>query len=291
MWLRYAGALLPNSDISFIYKRFQPFRLCVHGIRVAFSLAAQGRVRDALKTAIYPVGYWRFLPIAYLLHFADQFRGCRILDVASPKLVGLYLAHRNGCEVHATDLDDDKIFSRWRVAANALKLDRYRVSFQDARRLRFPDNHFDLVYSISVIEHIPEDGDTLALREFHRVLKPSGVALVEVPYRNHADVVSLPYDSKGMLTPEKKPAFYERHYDSMSLSQRLAVPGMAIEKRLILGEWLPLDPWIATDRLPRPLRVLFFPFEPLLAAVNYWARSDDRKGRPLAALLVYRKTG
>lgn len=281
---------MPNTDISFVGRILRPFKLCAFGITAALSLAMAGRRIEALKVAISPLGYWRFVPIAYLLHYAGQIKACRILDVSSPKLVSLYLARQNGCEVHAIDLDDQKLVSRWGVAAKALKLKNYNVSFQDARHLQFPDSYFDLAYSISVIEHIPENGDTQALQEVHRVLKSGGLALIEIPYRRKGEEVYRLYDSKGAPTASGQPQFYERHYDSISLERRLTVPGMKIEKRLILGEWLPLDPWIAANRLPRPLRAAILPFEPLLAAANYWARPNDERGRPLAALLIYRKS-
>ena len=286
----YSKDNMPELKLSFARSRFEAFKLCAYGARVGLSLTAKGLIGDALKTAIYPVGYWRFVASAYLLCYASKIRGGRVLDVASPKLASLYLASKHSFDVQAIDLDDPKIFSRWKVAADVLKLENYNVSFQDARQLQFPDNHFDFVYSISVIEHIPEDGDSRALHEFCRVLKPGGIALLEVPYRRAFETIYRPYSSKGTASPDGKPVFYERHYDSCSLDKRLSVSGMMVEKRLILGEWLPVDPLIATRRLPRAIRAAILPFEPLLAAGNYWTRADDKRGRPLAALLVYRKT-
>lgn len=51
----------------------------------------------------------------------------------------------------------------------------------DVLALGFPDEHFDLVLSLDVIEHVP-DPDGLA-RELARVLKPGGLALVTTPAR------------------------------------------------------------------------------------------------------------
>ncbi len=46
-------------------------------------------------------------------------------------------------------------------------------------RLDFPDNAFDVLTSCDVIEHVEDDNQ--ALREFHRVLRPGGVAVLTVP--------------------------------------------------------------------------------------------------------------
>lgn len=263
------------------------FRLYFFALALGLRTIKAGLTLEGVKLLLAPVGYWRFLPNAFVW---QQFLHCenpKILDVASPKLLSVLLASKTQSEVHATDLDDEKIFTRWGRIAGAIDLKNYLVEYQDARRLTYPDESFDLVYSISVIEHIPEDGDMLALGEFQRVLKPNGILVIEVPYRRQREVILAKYDSKGK--PTKQPQFYERHYDADLLRERLETPGLRIEKKLILGEWLPVDRWIVADRLPRFLRVVVLPFEPWLAALNYWARPTDRAGRPLAALIVYRK--
>lgn len=247
-----------------------------------------GSIGDGIKLLIAPVGYWRFLPNAFVLQEFKSQRNPRVLDASSPKLLSLMLASRTENKVYATDLNDALIFSRWQPLARALGLKNYKVEYQDARQLKYQDEFFDLVYSISVIEHIPGQGDTEALKEFCRVLRREGRLVIEVPYRRLRQEIVAHYDSKG--APLQIPQFYERHYDAAWLRERLEdVHGLSLERKVILGETLPIDPWISTRRLPRLLRVALLPFEPLLAAFNYWSRSDDTAGRPLAALLVYRK--
>ena len=49
----------------------------------------------------------------------------------------------------------------------------------DVTSIPFDDNSFDAVYCSHVLEHVPDDAK--ALKEFHRILKPSGWALPVVP--------------------------------------------------------------------------------------------------------------
>lgn len=49
----------------------------------------------------------------------------------------------------------------------------------DLRSLTFPDDHFDLVWASHVLEHILEIKQ--AVREIHRVMKPGGWAILDVP--------------------------------------------------------------------------------------------------------------
>src|SRR5262249_2807551 len=57
-----------------------------------------------------------------------------------------------------------------------------RLMVMDARRMDFPDDSFDLVYSFHALEHIP--GPELALAEMARVLRPGKTYLVGTPNRH-----------------------------------------------------------------------------------------------------------
>lgn len=49
----------------------------------------------------------------------------------------------------------------------------------DITAMHWPDDSFDMVYCSHVLEHVPDDRQ--AMREMLRVLKPGGVALIQVP--------------------------------------------------------------------------------------------------------------
>ncbi len=50
----------------------------------------------------------------------------------------------------------------------------------DIHEMPFEDNHFDVVLCNHVLEHVADD--IKAMREIHRVLKPGGWALMQVPF-------------------------------------------------------------------------------------------------------------
>lgn len=258
---------------------------------VGCRLLARGDWRGGLKTLIAPVGYWRCVPFAVTKAQFDRLTAPVVLDIGSPKMLSLLLAKNPQAKIFATDLDDPTLVGRWEPSAKTLGLANYRAEFQDGRKLTYSDSTFDLVYSISVVEHIPDNGDMEALQEIARVLKPGGVAVIEVPYRRKGETIYQHYSSRG--APLDHPQFYERHYDREMLEERLirGARGLSVEQVSILGERLAVDPLIATDRLPKVLRWPLLPLEPLMAGVNYWQRADDSQGRPLAALVVYRKPG
>lgn len=53
------------------------------------------------------------------------------------------------------------------------------VALGNATAIPFPDNSFDIVLALDVIEHVADDAT--AAREIRRVLKPGGTAIVFVP--------------------------------------------------------------------------------------------------------------
>ncbi len=73
--------------------------------------------------------------------------------------------------------------SRWRpmIGSGYVTADLMRPADvkMDITDIRFPDNEFDIIYCSHVLEHVPDDRK--AMREFNRVLKPSGFALLLVP--------------------------------------------------------------------------------------------------------------
>lgn len=50
----------------------------------------------------------------------------------------------------------------------------------DIHQIPFSDNHFDMVLCNHVLEHVKDD--LQAMREIHRVLKPTGFAILQIPF-------------------------------------------------------------------------------------------------------------
>lgn len=56
---------------------------------------------------------------------------------------------------------------------------KMEITEGSVNQLPFPDEHFDMVCALDVLEHVEEDG--AAMQELHRVLKTGGALLVTVP--------------------------------------------------------------------------------------------------------------
>jgi ubiquinone/menaquinone biosynthesis C-methylase UbiE len=81
--------------------------------------------------------------------------------------------NRRGYEAWGVDLSDAMV----RYACEHYDADRFQVG--DIERIPFPDNSFDGVMCLGVMEYL--NSDDAALREMWRVLKPGGRAVITTP--------------------------------------------------------------------------------------------------------------
>jgi SAM-dependent methyltransferase len=219
--------------------------------------------------------YTRFPEYFYLgdviesyLQTSCQNSRAKILDVGSPKPFGLRLARSSNVHIEMTDVSPLNI-DDYRLMWNALRPEAQgdaRFSIQDARSLKYEPESFDIVYSMSVIEHVEgRDGDTDAAKELFRVLKPGGLLLFSVPYGN-SYVEQSRKGLKGAVEQRGDNAFYffQRIYDRRSLETRLLQPLGSLRNH---RQW---TVWRSKQRLLRQWANLGENIRGLLGFVNPW---------------------
>jgi SAM-dependent methyltransferase len=246
----------------------------------------------ALKRLVLPVSYWRSAEFSYVFQHLDAPTGSRVLDLGSPKDLALFLAHRRSYQVVATDILDKEVKVANRLArAQGISgpgAGRVVAEVQDGRRLPYRDSSFDGVYSVSVLEHIPDHGDSAALAELIRVVRPGGVVVVTVPFdREYRET----FVERSVYERERSGAervFYERHYDREALETRLLkVAAAKVESCEVWGEkGLRAEAMLAG--IGR-LRIAASPLEPLLAALFLHNSDKVPTIRPMAAFVTLRK--
>ena len=149
----------------------------------------------------------------------------RILDVGSPKMLGLYLASRADVEITLTDispLNVDEYRTMWQSLSRKAK-GKAIFQLQDARALKLDSSQYDVVYSMSVIEHVEgASGDSDAVREMVRVLKPGGLLLISVPCGpRYMEQNIVGVSGAVVQTGDDKPYFFQRIYDGAAFRSRV----------------------------------------------------------------------
>jgi len=220
--------------------------------------------------------------------------GAKVLDLGSPKDLAIFLARRLGYQVTSTDILRSEVDISRRSAeaqsAEGTGPGRVRAEIQDGRALTFADATFDAAFSVSVLEHIPENGDSEAVRELVRVIRPGGQVVLTVPYAlSHHDVYvnTSVYERKQVSS---EPLFFERHYDALTLMSRLcSQSGAEVAHIEIWGEGR-----VRVERLLGRIgrfRDLVSPLEAVLAKLSLRELSSGSWGHPMAAFLLLTKPG
>jgi SAM-dependent methyltransferase len=272
-------------------ERTRPLDVWAAGVEVAIRTLRREPVL-ALKRLALPVSYWRSAEFGYVWRQLAAAPGARVLDLGSPKDLAVMLARRRGLEIVATDILPDAIESSRRYA-RAQGLDghgpgRVHSEVQDGRALAYADASFDAAFSVSVLEHIPDGGDAIALRELIRVTRPGGVIVVTVPYdrRYRETFVEGPVYERTPIASER--VFFERHYDRDALDARLLPRDLC--DVLDVSYWgegaIRMEALL--DRLG-PLRVPLSPLEAFLSTALLRRVDPESDGHPMAAFVTLRR--
>ena len=106
---------------------------------------------------------------------------CKVLDVGCSGSIFPYLISSIGYETTGIDI------------RNYYPTEKFFFVKGDIKTTMFDSGHFDVITAISSLEHIglkgiygitedDMDGDFVAVKEIHRILKPGGLFLMTVPY-------------------------------------------------------------------------------------------------------------
>jgi SAM-dependent methyltransferase len=192
-----------------------------------------GKIAQPINSPTRFSEYWYFEErIRECFKAAHPARTLRILDVGSPKTMGLYIAVRYDAAIDLTDISPQNL-DEYRVLWEVLRArakGKALFAAKDARALEYPDAVFDIVYAMSVIEHVEgQTGDTAAIHEAMRVLRPGGRLVVSVPFgRRYVEQSRIGLAGAVTRTGDRTPHFFQRIYDAPSARARLIEPAMGL---------------------------------------------------------------
>lgn len=151
---------------------YSAYNIARFGRNIGFNVFSMDPVLG-LKLILEPIEYIRYVEFQYVLDQLEFDNKSVLLDIGSPKMIGLFLGSKVGKCV-LTDVSEYFVDNINKEISALVANDRYIVVTQNASTLKYPDNELDGVFSISVIEHIDGAGDSEAMKELARVLRPGG---------------------------------------------------------------------------------------------------------------------
>lgn len=254
---------MKNWYIFYIYSILLGFRYFING-KFKFS-------KEAFKRVLIPMDIARYFEIPATFNYLDIQKGEKILDISSPKLISLYISEKKESIVYGTDVWDKEI-GVWRdIVANIVRNEKFKKYLKlivvDGRKLPYKKNFFDKIFSVSVIEHIENNGDTKCIKELARVLKPGGKIVITTPFGKEYKENWVNRNAYGNEYKGTKPVFLSRIYSRKTLFERLIKPsGLKLVSSIVCNEKYPIITTIYTNLLP--FSALFGLFFPLLSKLT-----------------------
>lgn len=214
-------------------------RLCAQlGLRFLAPKAPMSR-GWAYEFIFRPMDSTRYVEFDAIWKYLPDTPASNYLDVSSPRqfpLLAMLKQRVRHAELINPDAKDLEVTTR---LIKAVGLDRQchwrSVLMDDAP---FQASTFDLITSISVIEHIPDD--TAAVRKMWDLLQPGGRLLISMPclaeaanqYINHNEYGLYQADSEGFV-------FWQRFYDEAVLADRIFSVLGPPARSVVYGEKIP----------------------------------------------------
>ena len=174
---------------------------------------------EAVKTKLYETKYY---PISEHLnyiafppalerkafigkHFSRFNEKSHFCDLGfGPGVLTAFILQQNASwKVDGVDVSQHCLYHAQRLLAKKEGLERSELSVADVRTLPYPDDTFDVVIAVEVLEHIPDP--EAGLSEAIRVLKPGGYAITALPVQLPLLMHLYDFDS-----PDEVLALYEK---------------------------------------------------------------------------------
>src|SRR5205807_2764917 len=172
---------------------------------------------------------------------------------------------------------------------------RFQVVEGNLLEADLPEESFDVITLISVIEYFEGNSDSAAMRRVTLLLRPGGECVLTTPMND--PFFREFYLRKSVYGSQfrGKPVYYQRHYDVRQLAERIIRPsGLVEQQRVYFGDY----GFQCFERIlqqPKPLRAFYLWTAPWLASrfVTYQphpvSRRDMRMNTASGGILVLRK--
>jgi SAM-dependent methyltransferase len=257
-------------------------------------LCAKGKLglREALREMALPLDSVRYFECDFVYNIMGSYGKLagNLLDISSPRNILIpVIAKHNDLHIDAVNPDKRDLATTKRLFSMTNFRDRCRFYPYLIDELPFEPGSYNIISSISVLEHIPED--ELSVRKLWSLLKPGGILLLSVPCSASAFVERINFNEYGLLSTDSDGyLFGQRFYDETSLRDRIFSVTGRPNRSAVYGE---IRKGYFFENRARKNSGVPYPFwhEPYLTATNFqrFASIGDLTGLGVIAMEFVKK--
>lgn len=227
--------LLPFALVAARIQGTPGLRVRVRCIVLGLRALRLGQARQAFALIVNPMDSFRYFELDFVRRCIPGPVPGRYLDVSSPRLVFLMLLDREKSLVADVINPIEGDLADSLALARGLGLDgRCRPLRAMIEEAPYEEGSFDLITSISVIEHIPDD--QAAVAAMWRLLRPGGRLVVTVPCAREACEEYTNLDEYGLFeSTDDGLVYWQRYYDEDLLAKTFGVMGPPV-RTAVYGE-------------------------------------------------------
>ena len=191
------------------------------------------------------------------------------LDISSPRLLPFFIIKKKKPENIILMNPDKKDLEETKKIFSILKSKGISY-FEDIIQNFNNSLKYDLITSMSVIEHIPDGEDVIAVKKLWSLLKPGGILVISVPYHKISFEEYINFNEYGILKQDDSGFFLgQRFYDEQLLQDRFYLQIGKPFYQCYFGERK--KDYYFYNRKKKVEKNISYPFflEPLLARFSY----------------------
>jgi SAM-dependent methyltransferase len=202
--------------------------LCFHAYSVLKGCYLLVRSRLDKKSAgamvLFPMDSFRYFEFDFFWQSIAKRKALGdYLDVSSPRLFSLRALGRHCFKsaVLVNPVVDDLTATKQLIAACGLS---GRCVFRGCvlENLEWASHSFDTIVCISVVEHIPGEGDRVAVEKMWELLRPGGMLLLSVPCCRESFEEYIDFNEYGLVRADEEGfVFGQRFYSQEMLEERI----------------------------------------------------------------------
>jgi SAM-dependent methyltransferase len=233
------GVLSPIYWLLAYYYRVPGLQFRVRCARLGLRLLLNRKVpiADAVYSFFfYPMDSVRYFEFDFMWRALANAPIQHYLDVSSPRMFPtLLLLRKRALSAELLNPDTNDISATTALIKASGLSERCHFHNCLIEEAPFAPESFDVITSISVVEHIPQD--TQAIQKMWAMLKRGGRLLLSVPCAAETSEEYINQNEFGLLEPDKSGfVFWQRFYDQQLLQERIfSITGLP-NRKIVYGE-------------------------------------------------------